>query len=328
MENHNPKISVVMSVYNGAKYIKEAVRSVLEQTEKDFELLITDDCSTDNTVAILKSIQDTRIILIENETQKGLTQNLITMVAKARGKYIARIDADDLCKANRFEVQSRVLDETDNFMVCSYAKKFGSQKGIIKTPINYDYLKADMLFRCPIVHSSVMFRNDHSINYDATYKKTQDYDLWDRMITSGRRIAVVNKPLVAFRYHSSQISNTFSFDQVRFSLDIRIRKMRRLGIVMSKEELKRIDDFLNQKSQNNDYITVVNFLEEIREKNLEACEYDDRSLQKVLSAMYTKLYISIKKRKIKLRRKDYKLIRARVNVILLIKMIIMDILAP
>src|SRR5690606_12236021 len=112
----NPEISVVMSVYNEETYLRSAIESVLNQTFKDFEFIIFNDCSTDKTVDILKEFEakDNRIILFEkpiNKGFKGFVENLNIGISKARGKYIARMDADDYCLPDRFEKQFNFLEE-------------------------------------------------------------------------------------------------------------------------------------------------------------------------------------------------------------------------
>ena len=101
----SPSISVIMPVYNTAKYLNEAIDSILNQTYKDFEFIIIDDCSTDGSLDIIKTYSDDRIILIENETNKGYVYGLNYALSFAKGKYIARMDSDDISLPNRFKRQ-------------------------------------------------------------------------------------------------------------------------------------------------------------------------------------------------------------------------------
>ena len=103
--NEKPVISVVMSVFNGSEYIYKTIKSVLQQNFKNIEFIIVDDASTDNTVKIIESIPDSRILLIRNKQNKGLAQNLNYAIQLSRGEYIARIDADDICLRYRFDLQ-------------------------------------------------------------------------------------------------------------------------------------------------------------------------------------------------------------------------------
>src|SRR6478609_8869067 len=126
----NPKVSVIMSVYNGARYLKEAVDSILGQTFTDFEFLIVDDCSNDNSPHILKEYaeKDKRIRLIANEFNLGLTKNLNKMITESKGEYLARFDCDDVSLPNRFAAQVNYLDEHKNVaLVSSWANSMNEQ---------------------------------------------------------------------------------------------------------------------------------------------------------------------------------------------------------
>ena len=193
MENYTyPVVSVIMSVYNSEAYIADAIMSIVSQTYDSWELIITDDCSTDNTVNIINSISDQRIRIIQNTENKGLTSNLINMQALCRGKYIARLDADDISRPDRLQKQVEVLEKNDKLdMVCSYASAIGDKKGIIKYPANEEHLKASLLFGNSVIHSSVMFRNESALKYSKEFRKSQDYDLWDRMIANRKHFFII-----------------------------------------------------------------------------------------------------------------------------------------
>ena len=115
----NPKVSVIMSVYNSDKFLSESIESILNQTFRDFEFIIINDCSTDKSLDIIKkySKNDNRIVLIENENNIGLTKSLNKGVKIAKGNYIARIDADDTALNNRFEVQYNFLEKNKNIFL-------------------------------------------------------------------------------------------------------------------------------------------------------------------------------------------------------------------
>ena len=122
MENvESPKISVVMPVYNGERFLREAVDSILNQTYKDFEFIIIDDGSTDQTSAILDTYQDPRIVRLTHPTNLGLVRSLNDGIAIARGEYIARMEADDWCLRDRYEKNGRFLDSHQEIMVLGTA---------------------------------------------------------------------------------------------------------------------------------------------------------------------------------------------------------------
>jgi len=128
-----PRIGVLMPVYNVAPYIKESIQSILDQSFSDFELLIIDDCSTDETFNIIQSFQDTRIKLIRNDVNKGLVYGLNLGLQLLQNDYIARMDGDDLCLPSRFEYQVRFMDENPDVVLCgsqAYWEEIG-QDGVI-----------------------------------------------------------------------------------------------------------------------------------------------------------------------------------------------------
>jgi glycosyltransferase involved in cell wall biosynthesis len=176
-----------MSVYNAELYLKEAIESILNQTYKEFEFIIINDGSTDNSLAIIKdySNHDSRIILINREN-KGLIYSLNEGISKAKGKYIARMDADDISLPNRFEEQIKFLENNlDIGVVGSDAIVFHKDdKSIWTTYSDSNRTKAELLFSSPLIHPSVMMRKSIIDKYKLFYKKeyihAEDLELWIR----------------------------------------------------------------------------------------------------------------------------------------------------
>lgn len=224
---NSPVISVIMSVHNREDYVKDSILSVLNQSFSDFEFIIVDDASTDNTLKILKSFDDPRITIIENKTNVGLTKNLNRALSIAEGKYIARMDDDDICFPNRFELQVAYLEKhKDVFMVCSEAVLFGAeQKLMFANPNNYKFYKGFLVLRNTVCHSSVMFRNDGS-RYDEEYLKSQDFEFWFRVVNiENKKIGHINKPLMYLRIHNAQTNTT---TQLQYASNILERNYRHL----------------------------------------------------------------------------------------------------
>jgi glycosyltransferase involved in cell wall biosynthesis len=196
-----------MSTYNAEKYIMEAVFSILNQTYKDFEFLIIDDCSNDKTAEILNLINDPRVKIFFNKNNKGLTYNLNYLISLAKGEYIARMDSDDISMHNRFEHQINILRKDDSIgIVSSNAIIFGTKNALHKCPRTDGEIKASLYFSNPLVHSSIMFRKSLNLRYDIKYKKAQDYDLWLRSI-SLTKFYNITKQLIKYRVHNEQISS-------------------------------------------------------------------------------------------------------------------------
>ena len=163
MDKNTPKISVIMSVFNSEKYLKEAVDSILEQTFTDFEFIITDDCSTDSSLAILEEYakKDNRIILLKNSENIGLTKNLNKMIDIAKGKYIARMDADDISLPKRFQIQYNFMEENSDIGVCgSNIGHIGTLDKVSNHPLNHNEIKIGLLFKCVMMHPTIVVRKN------------------------------------------------------------------------------------------------------------------------------------------------------------------------
>ena len=195
-----PLITVLMSVYNGDKFLEKAIKSITTQTFSDFEFLIFDDCSTDNSWNILKSFQDQRIRLFKNQKNMGLTHNLNRGLDLARGEYVARMDADDVSFQNRLNRQKDFLQKNPEIaMVGCWAEvisEAGKKIDRVNSPILPYLLKWRLIFNNTFTHSGVMFRKEAACKvggYSGALRYAQDYDLWSRIST---RWEVANIPIV------------------------------------------------------------------------------------------------------------------------------------
>lgn len=183
-----PKITVLMSVFNGEKFIRESIDSILSQTYKDFEFIIINDCSKDKTAKILSSYNDTRIKIIHNNKNIGLTKSLNIGLQLAKGKYIARMDSDDISINNRLEVQYNYLENNPQTgMVSCWVQLIDDQGKNLLIWDKYNYeeeIYYALNFRNCIAHSSVMFRKDIIMKiggYNENILLAQDYELWYRL---------------------------------------------------------------------------------------------------------------------------------------------------
>lgn len=209
-----PKVTIFMTVYNGKQYLREAVESILAQTFDDFELLLLDDCSTDQSQEILMSFRDSRIRIVENKINLGRTPTLNAGLRLARGKYIAIQDQDDLSLPTRVEVQVDFLENHPEIGLVGSNTTLISADGRLQ--IHYDVPVDDVAIRWKIMlsntfsHSSVMLRRDvlkyNSLNYNENFKIAQDYGLWVDMLryTQG---ANINQPLVKYRVYPQSYSS-------------------------------------------------------------------------------------------------------------------------
>ncbi len=208
-------ISVILPVYNGAPYLDEAIVSILKQTHDNFELIVINDGSTDESLEILEkyAIQDSRIILI-NRQNKGLVYSLNEGFLKAKGKYIARMDADDVSDSFRLESQIEHI-EKHNLDICGghclLIDGEGGINGLNVVPTSHKMCTLSLLFKVPFSHPSVMLRKQfldkNSLEYgQSVYKVAEDLDLWLRMHKCGARFGNVDSVVLKYRMLGESLS--------------------------------------------------------------------------------------------------------------------------
>lgn len=209
-----PLVSVVMPVYNGEKYLKPAVASILNQTFRDFEFLIINDGSTDRTGEILRDYKDPRIIIINNENNLGLVRSRNKGLDAARGKYIATIDADDVALPERLAKQVNFLNRHREIGILgSYYYQVdypGRKVKMIPLPENDLQVRWISLLGCPFGHSTIMLRRDilvrNKLHYDASFPVAEDYELWTRVLKYTRG-ANLREPLLIYRMHGENVTS-------------------------------------------------------------------------------------------------------------------------
>lgn len=209
-----PEISVLMPVFNCELYIKDAIESILNQTFSDFELIVIDDCSTDSTLSIIKSYEDSRINLVEKEQNTGLTNSLIQGVLIAKGKYIARMDGDDISLPERFEKQLCFLENNPEIILCGSGVEIIGQNLISKYPSSHDSIKIQLCFNASFYHPTIMARHQILLenNYNENFEPAEDYELWTRLVTVGK-VANLDEVLLYYRIHESQTSSVRKKEQ-------------------------------------------------------------------------------------------------------------------
>lgn len=208
----SPEISVIMPVYNGERYLRYAIESVLAQTFKDFELIIVNDGSTDSSEQIIRSFEDERIVYLKNESNLRLIATLNRGIDAAKGNFIARIDADDRCLPTRFEKQIKFLNANKDIALCgSWAYLIdsdGKRIGKMKNACSPGVLNCLLFFTCPLMHPSVMGRTSvfKRNKYDADKLHIEDFELWNRLSRKGFNLANINEYLIDYRWHESNVS--------------------------------------------------------------------------------------------------------------------------
>jgi hypothetical protein len=205
----NPAVTVLMPAFNAGRYIAASIRSILAQNFSDFEILVIDDGSTDDTARVVKDFGDERIRLVRNAKNQGLVATLNQGLAEARSPLVARQDADDLSRRDRLVRQVEYLGaHADDVAVASVAlliDETGRDCGALRLPRTRGQLRWDLCFRNPIPHSSVMMRRDAVLSEFGGYPvstSSEDYALWSA-IASKNRFGLIPRRLVAYRIHSS-----------------------------------------------------------------------------------------------------------------------------
>lgn len=211
-----PMVTVLMPVYNGALHLCEAIDSILSQTMKDFEFLIVDDGSTDNSSSIIKSYNDNRINFIKNSNNLGLVYSLNRGISLASGEYIARMDADDISLPKRLELQIKAIQE-NNVDICGSWFQYHGQhdKRIIRHPENDVNIKIKLLFEVPFAHPTVVMKKKvaRDLGYLSEWDKVEDYDLWVRAVKNNYKMMNVQEVLLKYRVHNNQVSEKHSREQ-------------------------------------------------------------------------------------------------------------------
>lgn len=219
----NPKISVIMAVYNTEKYLDESVNSILNQTFKDFEFIIINDDSTDSSFDILQRYQkkDKRITLINNKKNIGPAGSRNIGIKMAKGKYIAILDSDDIALKNRLRIQFIYFEKnTGIFLVGGGAIKVnekGEEMTLYKPITMEEKMKKTFIQnRCPIHNATIMFRNEEIWFYREKFRYAHDYDFFLNLLSKEKKIINIPNFLIKYRVHSQSITISKKAKQALF----------------------------------------------------------------------------------------------------------------
>lgn len=236
----SPEVSVLMTVYNGASRLRQAVESILTQTYDNFEFIVIDDGSTDETSSILDSYSDLRIVRLRNETNLGLTQSLNMGLETARGEYVARQDCDDRSMPSRLAKQVAYFNTHPSTILHGTAARevgaSGEDFGVHSQPRGDTTIRWKLLLHNAFIHSTVMLRrrtlNKHNLKYNPELTYSQDFDLWSRLLPYGQ-VANLEDKLVDLNLHPGQITHTAWEDQQKIGDQISRRNIAAMGLDIS-----------------------------------------------------------------------------------------------
>lgn len=221
-----PKVTVLMPVHNGLPYLERAVESILRQTHAEFELLVIDDASTDESGAVLSAMRDPRIRLVRHERNMDLVATLNEGLDLAQGEYVARMDQDDISLPERLEKQVAFLERHGDVGIVAAGARLidGSDRPGAVLPLlaGHDLLRWSFCFGCPIAHAGVMMRRSLILELGAYREEAfrcEDYDLWTR--AAGKtRLAMIPEVLLHLRRHASSMTRIWPEDNVRNALRV------------------------------------------------------------------------------------------------------------
>ena len=241
-----PHVSVVMSVFNGERFLAEAVESILHQTFSDFEFIIINDGSSDKSADILSKYEhlDERVHIYHQEN-RGLIASLNRGLDFVRGKYLARMDADDVSLPYRLAEQVSILEQRPELVILGSAYEVidgcGKSTGVVRPPSQDTAIRWEMLFQCAFAHSSVMLRLDglrqQRLAYDDNALYAEDYELWSRLLVQGQGMNY-SKPLIKRRLHDQRVGKVFAAQQKENADKVSRRNLANLGIELSGPDVR------------------------------------------------------------------------------------------
>ena len=284
----NPRVTVLMPVYNAEKYLRPAMDSILGQSFEDFEFLIIDDQSADSSLDIIRGYGDTRVKVV-SEVHRGVAGTLNRGLALAQGEYIARMDSDDISLPERLSKQVRYMDEHPEIDVCGSWVEMFNDDGFSRASryaCSDQDIKAELIFGNPIAHPSIIIRKNslerNGLSYPAD--KAEDYALWAKSIDL---LHFANLPEVLLRYRvgSGLTFNDLKDDIIESSIKTRRQLLERIFSQTLVEEDMALHDQIAMLT----FAPSVEFLEKVLRwfkrivvKNRTYAFFSDKSLRRVL----------------------------------------------
>lgn len=233
-------MSVILPCYNAEKYVAKAVRSILEQSFKNIELIIIDDCSSDTTISIIQSIKDSRIRFIQKEKNTGYTDSLNLGIQIARGTYIARMDADDISLPDRIAKQVAYMETHPECIICGSWIELIPERKIVEYPVYHDEILLTLFEKSAFAHPGMMMRKSildvYNLRYNKQFEPAEDYELWTRMMMLGK-MHNIPEVLLQYRTHEQQISNAKRELQRNNQLRARLALLQQLSAESLKMDL-------------------------------------------------------------------------------------------
>lgn len=257
--NNNDLVTVLLPVFNAEKYLKYSIESILSQSYKNFLLLIINDGSTDKSQNIINQYHDKRIKTLHFNQNIGLIRALNVGLDNSKGKYIIRMDADDISDNNRIEEQVKFMDSNPDIGVSGCGSRtFGENVNSWDTvyPSAHEEIKVKLTHNTSLSHPTVIFNKNllGSTRYNVNFKHIEDYELWVRTIDKFK-FGNLNKILLSYRIHENQISSVHRDRQSIIANDLRIKMLKKGGL---NPNTKEID--LHKRICSYEFIRDMNFI--------------------------------------------------------------------
>lgn len=290
MKNTNPKVSVVMPVFNREKYVADAANSILTQTFTDFEFIIVDDGSTDSTPQIIESFRDQRIKIVLNKTNKGNYAARNEGMRLASGRYICVMDSDDIALPGRIQKQFEFMETYYEYGLCGGFAQVLNSNEIITAPKDYDEIKvwslSNIMFRHPTVFIRRELLKKYNLKYDASFRYAGDYDF---LVKAMHLFPVTNiqEVLLNYRRHPEQISSKHKSDQFKAVGRIILKQLNLFKADVSNHEQRLHLTLMNRFpiSQKEDFNQLLDWANFLLSSNNNTGYYEPSHLAKFLKSL-------------------------------------------
>ncbi|MEM1325248.1 MAG: glycosyltransferase family 2 protein [Bacteroidota bacterium] len=294
-----PLISILLPVYNAASFLSESIKSILQQTHTNLEIIVIDDGSTDQSWVILQQMakQDRRIRLFQNKKNIGLIRTLNKGLLLCTGEYIARMDADDIAHPERLEKQVKVLQQSDYQFCGTFYQFFPTAPNPVlnrlrRLELQPQYTHPRALFFTPLIHPSLMAKTDfyRSFRYSEDFPVCEDYELFSRMLQKSDCINVL-EPLMKVRLSEESVSAKYKSTQLQSIAKIYRRQFEQYSIPYTEEDLQTqllISDSNDKQLTINDLSEINNWLIRLKDINEQQSIFDPNIFQEVLSVAWFK----------------------------------------
>lgn len=294
-----PLVSVIMPTYNTPEpLLKSAIESILAQTYKNFEFIIIDDGSINNDFEIIKSYEDERISAYQNVHNSGLPYTLNRAISLSKGKYIARMDSDDISLPKRLEEMVKFLEKNKDIDIAgSYYREFGSRHRLVKVERYNEIIRPTMILTCPFCHPSIVFRKSSIQKYNIKYsneEKAEDYNLWVKCSLNKEIVfANLDKVLLKYRIHGEQLTIKNKDDFLLNAMNNRKKILDSLEVELNPKESNLYLRFClaSEIMTESDFKDIDRILQRIVTANEDKQIYEVHALRKVLANKYKKEYI-------------------------------------